>query len=135
MIDENGDPWDGTGIPYGHGSLFKYETQDLDRNVHFVIKNSVLLISNEHASRKSASLPPAELIDELSNVTIVWLGSGDYPGDLPTEKFPDGVTILTGQEGMDFWKEKVTDWHERHPDVDPGRKPDDPGSFEFPRVF
>ncbi len=135
IIDENGDPWDGMGIPYGHGNLFKYDKNDLDRNVHFVIKNSVFLLSHENVPAEKLSFPPEELIDEFSNVTVIWLGSGSFPGDLPTSKFPNGVTVLTGQAGLDFWKEKVTDWHQRHPDVDPARKPADPGSIVFPRIF
>lgn len=135
IIDENGDPWDGMGIPYGHGNLFKYDKNDLDRNVHFVIKNSVFLLPHENVPAEKLSFPPEELIDELSNVTVIWLGSGSFPGDLPTSKFPNGVTVLTGQAGLDFWKEKVTDWHQRHPDVDPARKPADPGSIVFPRIF
>jgi hypothetical protein len=128
IIDKNGNPWDGTGIPYGHGHLFKYDENDVDRNVHFVIKNSVFLLPHDHVATDKLSLPPEELIDELSNVTVIWLGSGSFPGDLPTDKFPNGVTVLTGQTGLDFWKEKVTDWHRRHPDVDPARKPADPGT-------
>ena len=134
VIDENGDPWDGSGIPYGHGSLFKYELNDPDRNPHFVIKDSVFVIPHANALSR-ISLPPAELIDELSNVTIVWLGEGEFRGALPTEKFPDQITILTGQQGRDFWKTKVVDWHERHPLVGAARKPDDPGNIEFPRRF
>lgn len=127
VIDENGDVWDGSGIPYGHGNLFKDDRDDVNRNPHFVIKNCVFLLPNEHARRSSISFPPDGLIDECSNVTVIWLGDGEFPGDLPTNKFPNGVTVLYGQQGLDFWRDKVIDWHQRHPDVDPTRKPVSPG--------
>ncbi len=131
IVDKDGDPWDGTGIPYGHGNLFKYDREDINRNPHFVIKNCVFLLTNKHARRDNLHFPPDELIDECSNVTVIWLGSGDYPGELPNNKFPGGVTVLKGQEGLNFWRDKVIDWHQRHPDVDPSRIPSHPGSIDF----
>ena len=131
IVDKNGDPWDGNGIPYGHGNLFKYDREDISRNPHFVIKNCVFLFTNKHARRDNLHFPPDELIDECSNVTVIWLGSGDYPGELPTNKFPGSVTVLKGQEGLDFWRDKVIDWHQRHPDVDPSRIPSNPGRIDF----
>lgn len=123
IITKDGEPWDGTGVPYGHGSLFKYDQNNLEQNVHFIIKNCVFFFPYEHVSNDKLSLPPSDLIDELSNVTIVWLGANEFPGELPLRKFPNGIRILTGRTGWEFWREKVFDWHRRHPDVDPTRKP------------
>ena len=133
-IDSNGDRYNGSGIPYGHGSLFK-EDRDTNRNAHFKIKNSVFLLPHNRRTRTQADFPAERLIDTCEDVTVIWLGPGDYPGKLPTKKFPNCVTVLKGQEGLDFWKQKVEDWHSRHPDVGADRKPLDPGRIEFPRKF
>ena len=133
-IDSNGDRYNGSGIPYGHGSLFK-EDRDTNRNAHFKIKKSVFLLPHNRRTRTQADFPAERLIDTCEDVTVIWLGPGDYPGKLPTKKFPNCVTVLKGQEGLDFWKQKVEDWHSRHPDVGADRKPLDPGRIEFPRKF
>lgn len=132
VIDADGNPYDGTGTPFGHGAFFKLT--DTDQNPHFSIKNSVFLAV--HLTRASDfDFPPESLIDECQNNTIIWLGPGPYPGKLPSQKFPSSFKIVTGQEGRDLWRNKVIDWHARHPDVDPDRKPSAPGSLVFPRTF
>jgi hypothetical protein len=132
ILDENGEPWDGTGVPYGHGNFFKMT--DESRNPDFAIRNSVFMATH-FTTAKKLDFPPESLMRACENNTIVWLGPGDYPGTLPTGKFPGCFTILTGQAGHDFWRQKVTDWHARHPGVGAHRKPAQPGSLEFPEVF
>ncbi len=134
VIGADGEPYDGNGIPYGHGHLFKLETDDIDRNPHFSIRNSVFLFTHLTYAEK-VNFPPEQLIDACENNTIIWLGKGAYPGMLPDSRFPDCFTHLTGEEGRKYWKEKVTDWHIRHPDVGSHRKPSDPGNLEFPKIF
>jgi hypothetical protein len=134
VIGADGKPYTGTGTPYGHGSLFKIESNDIDRNPHFSITNSVFLAQHDVPSSK-LDFPPESLIDACANNTIIWLGPGSYPGRLPTTKFPGCVVILTGQQGRDFWREKVADWHARHPDVGANKKPSSPGEIVFPLVF
>jgi hypothetical protein len=130
VIDAAGNPYTGSGVPYGHGSFFKLT--ESDRNPHFSIKNSVFLATHLTAPSKF-DFPPESLIDECQNNTIIWLGPGPYPGKLPTRKFPNSFQIVTGQEGRDLWRRKVTDWHSRHPDVGANRKPKSPGSLVFPQ--
>ncbi len=132
VIDADGKPYKGYGIPYGHGYFFKIT--DADRNPHFSIKNCVFLAVHLTAPFKF-DFPPERLIDVCQNNTIIWLGPGPYPGKLPTRKFPDGFKIVTGQEGRDLWRQKVVDWHSRHPDVGANRKPRSPGTLEFPKKF
>jgi hypothetical protein len=132
VIDADGNPYNGSGIPYGHGHFFKIT--DVDRNPHFSIKNSTFLAI--HLTTQSHfDFPPESLIDECQNNTIIWLGPGSYPGKLPTQKFPNCFEILTGQEGRDLWGQKVIDWHARHPDVGTNREPSSPGSLVFPKTF
>jgi hypothetical protein len=114
IIRDDGEPYDGTGIPYGHGNIFKIENDDINRNPHFSIRNSVFLVTNN---------------------TIIWLGQGNYPGKLPDSKFPNCFNLLTGEQGREYWVKKVTDWHIRHPNVGSDRKPTSPGNLEFPKIF
>jgi hypothetical protein len=131
-IDAEGNPYDGNGIPYGHGSFFKMT--DVDRNPHFSIKNSVFMAT--HLTRSSRfNFPPESLIDECQNNTIIWLGPGPFRGKLPSQKFPGCVEVVTGQEGLDLWQQMVSDWHGRHPSVGANRKPGLPGHIEFPKAF
>ena len=132
IIDENGKPYMGSGIPYGHGYFFKIT--DVNRTPHFSIKNSIFLA--EHLTESSKfDFPPESLIDMCENNIIIWLGPGAFPGKLPTRKFPDSFEIITGQKGRDLWQKKVSDWHARHPDVGANRKPHSPGSLVFPKTF
>ncbi len=132
VINAAGEPYTGSGIPYGHGSFFKMT--DPDRNPHYAIENCIFLAVHLTSPPKF-NFPPEELIDRCENNTIIWLGPGRYPGKLPVQKFPDGFRIVTGQEGRDLWQAKVTDWHNRHPDVGANRKPASPGSLVFPKTF
>jgi len=134
VITADGEPYDGTGMPYGHGNIFKIENDAIERNPHFSVRNSVFLVTHNTTADK-LDFPPAALMDVCENNTIIWLGRGDYPGELPTSKFPDCFTLLSGQQGIDLWVERVSDWHSRHPDVGPNRKPSSPGSLEFPKRF
>lgn len=134
FVGEDGQPYNGTGIPYGHANIFKLYDDVIERNPHFSLKNSVFLLTH-YTKDDYANFPPASLVDACENVTIIWLGGGDYPGQLPTSKFPNCFTLLTGQTGIDYWVDMVSDWHRRHPGVDPERKPTSPGSLDFPRRF
>jgi hypothetical protein len=132
IIDEKGKPYTGSGVPYGHSYFFKIT--DDNRNPHFSIENSVFLA--EHFTEASKfDFPPESLIDICENNTIIWLGPGNFPGKLPTQKFPDAFEIVTGQKGRDLWQTKVSDWHARHPDVGTKRKPKSPGNLSFPKTF
>jgi hypothetical protein len=134
IIRADGKPYDGTGIPYGHGNIFKIEKDDINRNPHFSIRNSVFLVTHFTTAAK-VDFPPAQLIDACENNTIIWLGQGNYPGTLPDSKFPNCFNLLTGEQGREYWVEKVTDWHVRHPNVGSDRKPTSPGNLEFPKIF
>jgi hypothetical protein len=124
------------GITYGSGNLFKMDP-DAEQNPQFVLEDNVFLFTQESAS-SSTDLPDEQFLNACSNNTIIWLGSGAFPGSLPsTSKFPNCYTILTGAAGQAFWKAKVQDWFARHPDVDPARHPpvSQQGEISFPRVF
>jgi hypothetical protein len=132
VIDGQGKPFADSGVPFGHGPFFKLT--ETERNPHFSIKNCTFLAAHPTTSAK-LDFPPESLVDECENNTIIWLGPGDFPGLLPTKKFPNGIRVVTGEEGRELWKSLVILWHARHPDVGPNRKPTSPGSMEFPIKF
>ena len=115
-------------IPFGYGKVFK---MDKGNEPEFKITNSVFLL--EYNSKKTL-FPPKEKVSVCSNNTIIWL---DDPANAPTyllNDFPGCFTIITDNvEGRNFWKSKVADWHDRHPNVGANRKPTKPGEYSWPR--
>ena len=138
-IDENGNPYNGRGIPYRHGKFFKYEEQNREINNHFVLKDSVFAAGFEHIASGNLNIPPPHLIDHCQGVTLAWLADSRFPGGENIagvqEKFPGCITILEGQAARAFWRQVVADWHQRHPDVGKHRKPAKPGEVLFPLKF
>ena len=138
-IDDNGKPYSGSGIPYGHGKFFKYEERGLERNNHFVLADSVFAAGFGHVGGRKFNLPHPDLIDQCQGVVFAWLGDDRFPGGdtiaAVQRKFPACITVLEGQEARDFWRQKVIDWHQRHPDVGTHRKPAKPGEVIFPLKF
>jgi hypothetical protein len=55
--------------------------------------------------------PPGKLVESQNNV-MVWLGAGSFP-----EPLPAGFTLLTGQDGLDFWNAVAAGWHANHPSL------------------
>jgi hypothetical protein len=138
-IDERGNPYNGDGIPYGHGKAFKYEERDLALNNRFVLKDSVFAAGSAHGGGRKLNLPHPDLIERCEGVVLAWLADGRFRADASIvavqRKFPDCITILEGQKARDFWREKVREWHRRHPDVGGDRKPANPGEVVFPVRF
>jgi len=137
VVDSNNRPWEGgvsQGIPYGHGNIFKIVSDGDPKNMHWSIKDCTIVGMTNMENKSYYDFPDDSLIDELENVTIVWLGDGTYPGYLPTSKFPGQFTVLYGTEGLNHYWSVIEDWHLRHPDVEPTRKPD-PGTTNTPLVF
>ncbi|HJU77278.1 MAG TPA: hypothetical protein VJ597_05050 [Sphingomicrobium sp.] len=138
-IDENGRPYNGDGIPYGHGKFFKYEERTPEINNHFILRDSVFAAGFAPGDGRKLNLPDPDLIDQCEGVVVAWLGDGHFPGQASVaavrSKFPRCVTVLEGEAARAFWREKVADWHRRHPDVGRDRKPADPGAVVFPFKF
>jgi hypothetical protein len=144
-IGKDGQPWNGDGIPCGHGKWFKYYDEDNrngDRNtkgVHYELKNSVFAASHKHVGSDRFNFPAVALIDKCESVPIAWLGDSRFEGDQSIynamQAFPGCIKILEGDVAQEFWKLKVVDWHERHPDVGTSRKPENPGEVQFPQQF
>ncbi len=116
---------------YGTGNLFKLD--DIDRNPSFSFVDSVFLIPVKQFKDGLSDFPNEKNIIRCENVTVIYLGEGDYPGYLQSKKFPNCIKILKGDEGRAYWAKIVKDWHIRHPNVGKTRKPTNPGALNFPR--
>jgi hypothetical protein len=82
----------------GHGQLFKWYQQSNRLN----ITDSIFLVQTQpHGG--TADFPPGTT---ASNVTVVWLGRGPFPGSVPA-----GVTITTDRGVWDTARSK---WLKRH---------------------
>ncbi len=114
--------------PFGFGNVFKMEN---GIEPDFEITNSVFLL--EYDAKKEL-FPPQDKVRVCKNNTLIWLGN---PADAPTyltSEFPGCFTIITDKtQGKALWKNKVADWHKRHPDVGAHRKPSVPGEYKWPR--
>ena len=81
-----------------HGRFFKWSTSANP----MVIKDSIFLAEHSRYS-DTLDIPRGTI---ASNVTIVWLGAGPYPGDLVP-----GVTVTTDRS---VWDRARADWLLRH---------------------
>jgi len=106
------------GIPYSHGPFFKRRRDGSGRDdLRYRLRWSVFLA--QHCGAAGIDFPPDELLDECIGVTVIWLGEGEYPGQLPSA----GVRLVTGDLGRAEWAACVQDWHRRNPYVGVACKP------------
>ncbi len=144
-ITSTGAKYTGSGVPYSHAKWFKYYDEDNSRGdrdtkgIHFSFKDIVLAGSHSAVASERFNMPSVKLIDRCENVTIAWLGDDAFPLHDTVRAvmtaFPGCITVLQGAAARNFWKEKVVDWHNRHLDVGPKRKPANPGEIVFPQMF
>ncbi len=100
--DVDGDlPASGSVVDGGaHGQLFKWSQSAND----LVIRDSVFLVPGMSANgAKSMAFPPDT---RAENVTLVWLGPGEYPAQVP-----DGVTITRDAA---VWERARAAWLQQH---------------------
>jgi hypothetical protein len=86
------------GTTLGHGELFKW-SRVANR---LVLRDSIFLVETQPNGGRS-DFPDGTL---ATNVTVVWLGRGPFPG-----KVPPGVTITTDRSVWDHAREQ---WLGRH---------------------
>ncbi len=83
----------------GHGQLFKWSNV----SNHLVVKDSVFLVEKKPEGGTS-DFPPGTV---ASNVTVVWLGGGSFPGKIPSS----GVKVTTNRS---IWDAARATWLQRH---------------------
>jgi hypothetical protein len=122
---------DGYGsTPFAYDHVFKGTPSEWPM---FSIKNSVFVL--EYNTEDDQIFPPKDKVSACENNTIIWLD--EDPSTAPTyllDDFPGCFTIITDKAvGKSYWKNVVTDWHQRHPDVGADKKPAVPGTYTWPR--
>lgn len=121
-----------SGIPFGHGPVFKLNPQP-EANPSFVIRDSIFLFQQLYGS-SFAALPPDELVAECRNVTVVWAGRESLEEFREAFRIPPacaGEVEITDDLGV--WTAAVEDWHRRHPEVGREHKPEIAGDIRIPR--
>ncbi|SFL25836.1 hypothetical protein [Geodermatophilus ruber] len=86
-----------------HGQIYKSR-----RNSPALVLRDVVIASERFQEPSDAELPErrGQLADRYENVTLVWLGPGRYPGNVP-----DGCTLTTDPA---VYENAVADWKSRH---------------------
>lgn len=99
------------GVPYGTSNIIKVRTG----SPRMSIKDSIF-VARMRGRNPTRSLDVPDNLKGCSNNIMVWLGEGEYPGKYPKDCF-------TVTKDVSVWMNAVKDWHARHPNVDPSRKP------------
>ena len=77
-----------------------------------MLRNNVFLATQE-PNHTGLDLTAEGAVVESTNNTIVWLGEGDFPEDVPP-----GWTLT---RDIRVWEEARAKWLERHPEIVPGK--------------
>jgi hypothetical protein len=104
-------PADGEPTELGHGGFFKWHlwnnpAQSLSPKL--ALYNNIFMAEQMSVNGSRMGTPPGQVLD-CANNTMVWLGPGAFPGELPS-----CFTITTDRS---VWDDAVADWHDRHPSV------------------
>ena len=105
-----------------HLFMFKFE-QDSKPNCKLRLKNTVFYMQLSNDVFRSTQ-SPIDYVTECSNVTLVYVGSGDYNANNKTSagrlaalrsKFgPDCFKLVQGSTATSFWQQKRAAWFDRH---------------------
>lgn len=84
-----------------HGQIYKAQ-----ENAPGLVMRNVVVASERFRDPDGGALLPERVVDRYDGVTLVWLGSGRYPGNVP-----DGCRLTTDASAYD---RAVEDWKARH---------------------
>ena len=71
--------------------------------------------ADQNSSEPYLAPPPGKLVDCFNNV-MIWEGSGPFPETLPaTFNGRPCFTLMTGQDGLEYWNSAVAQWKANHP--------------------
>lgn len=87
---------------WGHGHLFKWSAAAPKK---VVIRNSIFVVERQSCQSRSAMRFPEGTV--CQNVTLIWLGGGVYPGNLPES----GVTVT---DDVSIWQKAKAAWLKKH---------------------
>jgi hypothetical protein len=86
------------------GYIYKMQSN----SPYLVMRDTIVSMVGDFNSSDGPMLPERSG-DRYENVTICWLGGGDYPGNTPA-----GVTVRTGAGARTLIDDAVTRWKARH---------------------
>jgi hypothetical protein len=87
---------------WGHAHLFKWSVAAPKK---VIIRNSIFVVEQPSCQSRSAMRFPEGTVCE--NVTLIWLGGGNYPGKLPER----GVTVT---DDISIWHKAKAAWLQKH---------------------
>jgi hypothetical protein len=101
----------------GYGEFIKTRGRD-DRVPMLVLRDNVLAFEEPAGNRKlDTRFNGAHVrIVDCANNTILWLGSGSFPGSLPNDR-EDCFTVIAGSEAQERWHSLRRQWIDAHPDM------------------
>jgi hypothetical protein len=102
--------------------IFEWGTTTLNTSPNLALYNNVFRV-DQNSTEPYLAPPPGKLVDCANNV-MIWLGAGPFPETLPlTFNGRPCYTLMTGQEGLDFWNAAVAKWRADHPSLLPDIAP------------
>lgn len=116
-------PQEGTFNPESspaHLFVFKWDDED---PCALRLTNTVFYMEQDNRVFDTP-LDPSDFVLECSNVTLVYVGEGEYTDQMGRlgalrDKFgSDCFDIIEGGDGLSFWRQKRTEWFYRHVDND-----------------
>lgn len=114
-------PQDGTYDPQsppGHLFVFKWDDES---PCPLRLTNTVFYMEQDNRVFDTP-LDPSDFVLECSNVTLVYAGEGEYSdqsgslGALQNKFGPDCFDLIEGSDGLNFWRQKRSEWFSRHVD-------------------
>lgn len=94
------------GAAPGHGGFFKWD--DEGRSPRLALHDTVLR-ADQVPNHGTLGIPDGLEFASCSNNTMVWLGDGEFP-----EELPDCFEVTTDEA---VWDDAVAAWHRRDPDI------------------
>jgi hypothetical protein len=95
-----------SGPAPGHGGFWKLDNDGVSPRIAL---ENVVFRADQDSNHGHFMIPPASKLVQCNNVTLVWLGGGDYPEPVPA------CFTLTRDRAV--WDDAVAAWHEAHPEV------------------
>jgi hypothetical protein len=104
-LDVTGDPPAAGSViaGKGHGQPWKWEAE-AHKGTNLVVRNTIIVIPQLSVNGAGSMDWPS---GTYTNVTLIWLGGGNYPGTLPVS----GVTVSTN---LNIWTQAKNAWLASH---------------------
>jgi hypothetical protein len=127
MAPMPGPPHGRAGVEHGnpsikaHGVLFKVQRKSEDALPQVILRDNVIAYAPSGAKNNLKSLGriaarQSTFTSQCSNNTILWLGSGPFPYEIPNN-VRECFNIIVGIEAQQRWQQERQAWIDAHPDI------------------